>query len=181
MSKSPPREYFYVIDVAEECFDVAEGDLGRAATLFRQIMPDADEDLWQAMLEYLLKRASKQIQFTVHYRGHLNLDQPALRTELRAHVVKILRENKNNPESPMCYEGEIELAGAVHSFCLVVMRVPTAIHGTDERPRPLVARDQISLWVLAGSVDDIDAAILAIEPGDTRGYVDHVDQVSLSD
>ena len=45
MSKSPPREYLYIGDAAEECFEVAEGDLNRATTLFRQIIPDVDENL----------------------------------------------------------------------------------------------------------------------------------------
>jgi hypothetical protein len=36
MSK-PPRETLFHIDVAKECFEVAEGDVDRAATLFRQI------------------------------------------------------------------------------------------------------------------------------------------------
>ena len=51
MSKSPPREYLYIGDVAEECFEVAEGDLNRATTLFRQIIPDVDENLMQAVRE----------------------------------------------------------------------------------------------------------------------------------
>jgi hypothetical protein len=102
-----------------------------------------------------------------------------LRTKLRARVVKILRES--NPKSYVeGYEGEIELAGVVHSFRLDVMLGPAVIHGT-----PLTAEDDIHLWVLAGSFDDIDAEISAIEPSeirrDVRGYIDHVDQVSLSD
>jgi hypothetical protein len=76
MSK-PPREYLYVIDVAKECFDVAEGDLNRAATLFRQIMPDADADFQQATLEYLSRLARKKIRLSVRYRSHLDFDQPA--------------------------------------------------------------------------------------------------------
>ena len=179
MSKSPPREPLYVIDVAKECFDVAEGDLDRAARLFRQIIPD-DDGLWQTMLdEYFSRLASKQIKLSVLYRSHLNLDQPALRTKLRAHVVKILRES--NPKSYVKgYEGEIELVGVVHSFAIVVTRGPTAIYDT-----PLTVEDDIHLWVLAGSFDDIDAEISAIGPAEirryVRGYVDNVDQVSLSD
>jgi hypothetical protein len=165
MSK-PPREYLYVIDVAKECFDVAEGDLNRAATLFRQIMPDADEDFQQATLEYLSRLARKKIRLSVRYRSHLDFDQPALRTKLRAHVVEILREHNPDPETFETYEGKIELAGVVHSFCLVLA-------GS-------VVDNGIGLWVLVGSYDDddLDAEISAIGLGETRAYLDEIDQIS---
>jgi hypothetical protein len=100
----------------------------------------------------------------VDFKSHLNLHEPALRTKLRARVNEILQENK--PKGFEHYEGEIELAGVVHSFSLV-------FDGYDTR-----------LFVLEGSYDDFDAlhdAISAVldEPRRARcGYFDEVDQIS---
>jgi hypothetical protein len=52
MRKPPPREPLYVIDVAKECFEVAEGDVDHAMMLFRQIIPDVDENLQQVVLKH---------------------------------------------------------------------------------------------------------------------------------
>jgi hypothetical protein len=116
----------------------------------------------------LSRRARKKMQLSVTYRSHLNLNQPALRTKLRARVTEILQENKPKVIRGACYEhyeGEIELAGVVHSFTLT-------FDGHDTR-----------LFVLEGSYDDFDAlhdAIdAALEPDEPRGYYfDEVDQIS---
>jgi hypothetical protein len=103
------------------------------------------------------------------YRSHLNLNEPALRAKLRGRVNKILQENKPKAIRGACfehYEGEIELAGVVHSFSLIFDG-----HG-------------IRLFVLEGSYDDFDALHDAIdaaldEPGAARfGYSDEVDLIS---
>jgi hypothetical protein len=163
MSK-PPREPLFYIDVAKECFEVAEGDVDRAMTLYRQIYPDGG--FQDVTLGYLSRLARKKIRLSVLYRSHLDFDRPALRTKLRAHVVEILREHNPGPETWETYEGKIELAGVVHSFCLVIA-------GS-------VIDCGIVLWVLAGSYDDddLDAEISAIGPGEMRGYLDEVDQIS---
>jgi hypothetical protein len=162
MSK-PPREPLFYIDVAKECLEVAEGDVDRAMMLYRQIYPDGD--LQDVTLDYLSRLARKKIRLVVLYRSHLDFDQPALWTKLRAHVVEILREHNPVPDWET-YEGKIELAGVVHSFCLVIAG-SVVDHG-------------INLWVLAGSYDDddLDAEISAIGPGETSGYLDEIDQIS---
>jgi hypothetical protein len=167
MSK-PPREALFYIDVAKECFDVVEGDVDRAMILFRQIMPDVREGLRQVMREALSRLARKKMELGVTYRSDLNLNQPALRTKLRARVTEILQENKPKAIRGACfehYEGEIELAGVVHSFSLI-------FDGYGTR-----------LFVLEGSYDDFDAlhdAIsAALEPDEPRGYYfDEIDQIS---
>jgi hypothetical protein len=141
MSK-PPREYFYIIDVAKECLDVTEGDVDRAMIRFRQIMPDVDEGLRQVMREALSRLARKKMRLSVTFRSHIDLYESALRTKLRARVTGILQENKPKAIRGACfehYEGEIELAGVVHSFSLT-------FDGHDVR-----------LFVLTGSFDDFDA------------------------
>jgi hypothetical protein len=167
MSK-PPDEPLYYIEMAKECLDVAEGDVDRAMILFRQIRPEVDEELRQVMREALSRRARKKMELGVTYRSHLNLNQPALRTKLRARVAEIFRKNKPKAIRGACfehYDGEIELAGVVHSFSLT-------FNGHDVR-----------LFVLEGRFDDFDAlhdAIdAALEPDEPRGYYfDEVDLIS---
>jgi hypothetical protein len=167
MSK-PPDEPLYYIEIAKECLDVAEGDVDRAMILFRQIRPEVDEELRQVMREALSRRARKKMELGVTYRSHLNLNQPALRAKLRARVAEILQENKPKAIRGACfehYEGEIKLAGVVHSFSLIF------------------DGHNVKLFVLAGSYDEFDAlhdAIdAALEPDEPRGYYfDEVDLIS---
>jgi hypothetical protein len=166
MSK-PPDEPLYYIEIAKECLDVAEGDVDRAMILFRQIRPDVDEELRQVMREALSRLARRKMKLHVMYRSHLNLNEPALRTKLRARVTEILQENKPKAIRGACfehYEGEIELVGIVHSFTLNFDG-----HDTD-------------LFVLEGSYDDFDALHDAIDAMlDDRGAARHVyfDEVDL--
>ena len=93
------------------------------------------------------------IKLLVLYHSHLNLGQPALQAELRAHVIEILLTSPDN----YSWEGEIELGGVVHSFGGVV------------------CNDGVDLHVLEGSYDDIDTAFSKIEPGAPGGgYIDWI-------
>jgi hypothetical protein len=100
-----------------------------------------------------LSGAFGPIKLLVLYYSHINLGQPALQAELRAHVIEILLK-----ENPYGREGEVELAGVTHSFVYTV------------------ANDEISLYVVPGSFDDIDAAISSkIGPDKPAGgYIDWI-------
>ena len=138
--------------------------------MFRQIMPDVDEEFRQVMREALSRLARKKTQLIATYRSHLNLNQPALRAKLRARVVEIFQENKPKTIRGACYEhheGKIELAGVVHSFALTFDG-----HGA-------------RLFVLEGSYDDFDALHDAIdaalqESDEPRPgyYFDEIDLIS---
>jgi hypothetical protein len=187
MSKSPPREPLFLIEVAKECFEVAEGDVDRAMTMFRQTFPNLDdEEMMEVTREYLSRLASKKVGLTVQYYSYLNLGQPELRAALRARVAEILQsltpeilKSLTPSRGAVSLEhrtGKIMLAGVTHTFRLSLTEYVLAA--------------KVDLFVLLGSIDDDDEILdaidnvldarLASKPGEVlRGYVDQVDQVWL--